>query len=349
LTSFGIDVTLEEMKEAQFFERRDDRSVRCGLCRHRCLVPEAKRGICHVRENREGTLYSLVYGRPISVNLDPIEKKPLFHFLPGTDSLSIATVGCNFHCEFCQNCEISQVGEDDRIPGSPMSAERVVEIARHYGVPSISHTYTEPTIFYEYAYDIGKLSDEHGIKNAFVTNGYITEEALRHIRPYLHAMNVDLKGWNEEFYRNVVGAKLGEVLDSLKLIKKLGIWLEVTTLIVPDYSDSDDQFREIAAFIRDELGAGTPWHISRFYPHHKLLHAQPTPVERLVRAMEIGRDAGLKYVYLGNVPGRGGEGTACPKCGTELLKRLSFTVSENRMAPGGTCSNCGEKIEGVWA
>jgi pyruvate formate lyase activating enzyme len=337
------------MKEAMFYQRRDDGAVRCHLCRHRCLVDGGKRGICNVRENREGTLVSLVYGRPISVNLDPIEKKPLYHFLPSTDSLSVATVGCNFRCEFCQNWDISQVREHDRIPGKAVPAERVVEIALDYGVPSISHTYTEPTVFYEYAYDIGELSAEHGIRNVFVTNGYITREALEHIRPHLHAMNVDLKGWNEEFYRRVVGAKLGEVLDSLKCIKELGIWLEVTTLIVPGYSDTDDQFREIAAFIRDELGPGTPWHISRFYPHYRFRETSPTPVERLERALQIGKEAGLKFIYLGNVPGYGGGDTVCPKCGTTLIRRLGFSVSEILLTSEGRCSNCGEEIEGIWS
>jgi pyruvate formate lyase activating enzyme len=337
------------MKEAQFYEKRDEGAVRCNLCRHRCVIRPGDRGICRVRENRGGTLYSLVYGKPISMNLDPIEKKPLFHFLPGTDSLSIATVGCNFHCDFCQNCEISQVGPNEAIQGRRVTPEQVVEIAREYRVQSISHTYTEPTIFYEYAYDIAALSAEHGIRNVFVTNGYITEEALRHIRPNLQAMNVDLKGWNEEFYREVVGAKLGEVLESLKLIKKLGIWLEVTTLIVPGWSDSDEQFREIAAFIRDELGDGTPWHISRFHPHHKFRDTPMTPVERLESALQIGRESGLKYIYVGNVPGHDGEHTVCPKCGTTVLKRWGFTISENLLTEEGRCPTCGERIEGVWS
>ena len=337
------------LKEAYLYEKYDDERVRCLECRHYCIIKRDRYGVCGVKKNIDNKLYSLVYGKPIAINLDPIEKKPLFHFLPGSSALSYATVGCNFKCLFCQNWDISQMPRDrhHRIEGYDVSAEEMVQLALKYRAEVIAHTYTEPSIFFEYAYDIAKISSQYGIKNIFVTNGYISPQALEMIRPYLHAVNIDLKGWSEEYYRKIIGARLSEVLDSIKLHKKSGIWVELTTLIVPGWNDTEEQIREIARFIRDEVGPETPWHISRFHPAYKMRDYPPTPIETLKMAYRIGKEEGLRFVYLGNVPGDESENTYCPKCGRLLIKRWGFEVLENHIKDG-KCPYCGEKIEGVW-
>ena len=336
------------MKLSSYYKKLANRAVRCTLCRHRCIIREGESGICRVRVNKEGKLYSLVYGYPIALHIDPIEKKPLFHFLPGSNALSIATVGCNFRCKFCQNWDISQLPRDyNRVEGYKVSPEEVIGAALRSGSTIISYTYTEPTIFFEYALDISKLAVKKGIKNTFVTNGYVTEEALKDIAPYLHGANIDLKSMNPKFYASVIGARLNEVLDGIKTYKKFGIWLEITTLIIPRYNDSEDELREIARFIRDELGDGTPWHVSRFYPAYKFKHVPSTQISAVRRAREIGLEEGLKYVYTGNIPGNAGEDTHCPSCGEVLIRRWGFSVVEYNIT-NGKCRFCGEKIDGVW-
>lgn len=329
------------------YEKIGDKKVQCNLCAHRCKINEGKKGICLVRENRDGTLYTLVYGRTISQHVDPIEKKPLFNFYPGTTAYSIATVGCNFKCQFCQNWEISQMVRDEHlIMGNEASPESIVENAKKYGSKSIAYTYTEPTIFFEYAYDTAKLAHEVDIKNVFVTNGYMTEEAIKKIEPYLDAANVDLKSFSDDFYRKLCGAKLQPVLDALKLMKKLGIWVEVTTLIIPTLNDSSEELREIAKFIVNELGEGTPWHISRFYPAYNLRDKPPTPIETIHKAREIGLNEGLKYVYEGNVPGSTGENTYCPNCKNLIIERLGYQII-NKATKDGKCPYCESRIYGV--
>lgn len=335
------------MKEAMLYEKIGDKKVQCNLCAHQCKINEGKKGICLVRENRDGTLYTLVYGRTISQHVDPIEKKPLFNFYPGTTAYSIATVGCNFKCQFCQNWEISQMVRDEHlIMGNEASPESIVENAKKYGSKSIAYTYTEPTIFFEYAYDTAKLAHEVDIKNVFVTNGYMTEEAIKKIEPYLDAANVDLKSFSDDFYRKLCGAKLQPVLDALKLMKKLGIWVEVTTLIIPTLNDSSEELREIAKFIVNELGEGTPWHISRFYPTYNLTDKPPTPIETIHKAREIGLNEGLKYVYEGNVPGSTGENTYCPNCKNLIIERLGYQII-NKATKDGKCPYCESRIYGV--
>lgn len=335
------------MKEASFWEKREDNKVNCLLCRHRCLISDGKRGICCVRENRSGTLYTLVYGNPCSWHVDPIEKKPLFHFFPGSKAFSIATVGCNFRCLHCQNHEISQLPRDhDMILGEEMTPHEVVKQAKATGCRSISYTYTEPTMFYEYAFDIANLAKEQGISNNFVTNGYIEEKPLEAIRPYLDAANIDLKSISGEFYRKVCGAKVEGVLASIKKYKQLGIWVELTTLVIPGYNDTDEEFRSIAAFIRDEVGVETPWHISAFYPTYKLTDSHRTPAKTLEKARQIGLEAGLRYVYTGNIPGLDGENTACYKCGRTVIKRYGFSILDYKIE-AGTCVFCGAAIDGV--
>lgn len=335
------------MKKAMFQEHQDGSKVKCSLCSHRCLIADGKRGICGVRENKDGVLYSLVYDKVISQNIDPIEKKPLFNFLPGSKSFSIATPGCNFRCKHCQNADISQLPHEHRgtIPGEKVSPHEIVEAARSNRCASISYTYTEPTIYFELAYDTAQLAAESGLKNVFVTNGYITPEALREIKPFLHAANIDLKGFTDDFYKNICGARLQPVLDSIKLYREYGIWIEITTLIIPGHNDSDDELHGIARFIKS-VGRDIPWHVSRFHPTYKLMDQPRTPLDTLKRARQIGLDEGLQYVYEGNVPGEG-EDTSCPGCHKTLIKRIGFNVQDNSVA-NGKCPHCGMKIEGVW-
>jgi len=340
------------MKEALLYEKLDGGRVRCALCAHRCLIADGKRGTCQVRENREGTLYSLVYRRLISQAIDPIEKKPLFHFYPGSTALSIATVGCNFRCTFCQNADISQLPRDrGRIQGRDVSPEAIIEAAQRHRVRSIAYTYTEPTIFFEYTYDIAQLARQAGIANVYVTNGYMSPEMLEMVTspddpPLIDAANVDLKAFRDAFYRQQCGATLQPVLDSLRTMKDRGVWLEVTTLIIPGLNDSDEELGDIAQFVATELGVETPWHVSRFHPTYKLTDRAPTPVDTLHRARQIGIAAGLRYVYEGNVFSDGGEDTLCPQCGEVVIRRTGFVVS-SRHVREGACAYCGTKLDGV--
>ena len=336
------------MKEAMLYSPLSDGKVQCSLCNHRCIISHSKRGLCGVRENRDGKLYTLVYGRAISLNVDPIEKKPIFHLFPGSTSFSMAAVGCNFQCLQCQNHDISQMpkGQDGRIEGSEVSPSKIISLTKQYRCRSISYTYTEPTIYFEYAYDTARQGSQEGIKNIFVTNGYMTEEALKAIQPYLDAANVDLKSYNEKFYKEICGAKLKPVLENLKWMRQMGIWIEITTLVIPTLNDSDHEFEEIAQFIVS-LGPEVPWHISAFYPTYKMLNLPRTPASLLHRAREIGIKAGLRYVYCGNIPGEEGEDTFCPSCGRRVIERMGFRVTRNDIIKG-ECRHCHTKIEGVW-
>ena len=335
------------IKEAMLWRSLEGGKVDCFLCAHRCQVAAGKFGVCGVRENREGKLVTRVYGEVIAAHIDPIEKKPLYHFLPGTTSFSIATIGCNFRCPFCQNWQISQAGKKDKGfgGGQPLSPEEIVRAARTRGCRSISYTYTEPTIFFEYAYDTSKLAREAGLANVFVTNGYMTAEALRLIQPYLDAANVDLKAFQEETYKKVCGARLGPVLDSIRLMRELGIWVEVTTLVVPGMNDGNEELAAIARFIAS-VSPEIPWHISRFHPDYKYTQTPATPIERLRKAAALAREAGLKFIYVGNVWGES-EVTICPQCGKDLIRRSGFSVEENKIK-GGKCSFCGSPIAGVF-
>jgi pyruvate formate lyase activating enzyme len=334
------------MKEAMFYENIAGK-IKCHLCNHQCVIDEGRRGICGVRENRGGRLFSLVYGKSVATGIDPIEKKPFFNFYPGSTAYSISTVGCNFRCLNCQNWEISQMpkGKDGKIVGEGLPPEKIVAEARQWNCKSIAYTYTEPTIFFEYAYDTAKLAHKEGIKNVFVTNGYTSSEAIREISPFLDAANVDLKGFTEDFYHKVCGAKLQPVLETIRLYKELGVWVEVTTLIIPGYSDDEEQLRGIAEFIKS-IGEEIPWHVSAFYPAYKLLDVPPTPVKSLRMAREIGKKTGLRYVYEGNVPGEGGENTYCYSCGEPLIKRYGFEIRENRLT-NGKCPKCKTQIHGI--
>jgi len=335
------------MKEAQFYAKLDGKQVQCGLCRFRCRIADGQRGICGVRENRDGTLFTLVYGKAVAEHLDPIEKKPLFHLLPGSTTYSVATVGCNFRCLHCQNSAISQPEQGKLvIAGIDLPPAEIVRRAQAFGCQSIAYTYTEPTIFYEYAYETAILAHAAGLKNIFVTNGYITPEALAQIHPFLDAANIDLKGFSAKFYREVVHAMLDEVLASIVEYKRLGIWIEITTLLIPNWNDSDEELRGIARFIAEQVGVETPWHVSQFHPTYKLTDQPRTPVATLRRARQIGIDAGLKYVYEGNVPGEGGESTYCPGCGKLLIERHGYSIKAN-LIRDGRCPVCSAAIAGI--
>lgn len=336
------------MREALFYERAGEGRVRCGLCRFRCLIADGHAGICRVRVNQGGVLYTLVYGKAVAEHVDPIEKKPLFHLLPGSRSYSVATAGCNFRCLHCQNYSIAQPDLDPlAIPGYEVSPEEIVRRALDAGCASISYTYTEPTIYFEYALETAKLAAEAGLKNIFVTNGYITAEALAAIRPWLDVANIDLKGHSEKFYHEVVHAMAREVFDSILAYKRLGIWIEITTLVIPGHNDSDDDLGGIASFIAEKVGRETPWHVSAFYPTHKLTQVPPTPVRTIERARRIGLEAGLKYVYAGNVPGSGGENTCCPSCSAVVVRREGYRVKDNLIV-GGRCPACSAAVDGIW-
>ena len=334
--------------EAMLYEQKSDKKIQCQLCHHQCVLKEGKRGLCSVRENRGGILHTLVYDRIVARHVDPIEKKPLFHFFPGTLAYSIGTVGCNFRCRFCQNSDIAQMATDHggRIMGNRVTPEDMVAKALQAGCKSIAYTYTEPTVFFELALDTAKLAHQNGLKNVFVTNGYMSAKALEAICPYLDAANVDLKAFSEDFYKSMCRAHLDPVLETLRQMKTLDIFVEVTTLLIPGLNDKSAELSELAAFIAKDLGSETPWHVSRFHPCYRLMDRPQTPVETLLQARQIGLEAGLKYVYTGNVPGESSECTYCYQCGSRLVNRRGFLVSENRIRQN-QCPDCGAIIHGV--
>ncbi len=334
------------MKEALLYEKLENNLVHCYLCAHHCRIADKKFGFCGVRQNQGGTLYTYTYGDVISAHIDPIEKKPLYHFLPGSSSFSIATVGCNFRCGFCQNWEISQQSFREGIgmqSGDELSPEEIVEEAISNQCQSISYTYTEPTIFFEYALDTARLAKKQGLFNIFVTNGYMTAECLEMIRPYLDAANVDLKFFRDNSYKKVCAATLQPVLDSIKLMHKLGIWVEVTTLVVPGENDSEEELSDIANFI-SSVDKNMPWHISRFHPDYKFNKHAATPEQTLKMAQGLGDKAGLNYIYIGNVYGWGND-THCHNCKTLLIKREGFAILRYNIKEQ-KCIHCGVVIPG---
>jgi pyruvate formate lyase activating enzyme len=322
-------------REAVLWDPAEEKKTQCRLCAWRCLIQEGRLGICHVRKNIDGVLYSLNYHRLCAAAADPIEKKPLFHFQPGTKSFSIAAPGCNFRCVFCQNWQISQTPYDGVIDGADRSPQQLVEAALRAGCASIAYTYTEPTIFMELAAETGRLARARGLANVFVSNGYLTPEAIDFARPWLDAINIDLKAFNESFYKELCKARLQPVKDAIRIIaKETDIWLELTTLIIPGQNDSDDELRAMAAFIAEEVSADTPWHVSRFYPQYMLTQNVPTAEETLERAYEIGKAAGLRYIYIGNLPGIRAESTYCPSCSELLIDRVGYVVRKNTITVG---------------
>ncbi len=320
--------------------------VKCLLCPKGCIISEGHRGDCRVRENRGGKLYTVVYGNPCAVHNDPIEKKPFYHFLPGTMALSLATAGCNLHCLYCQNWQISQV-PPERLDNYELLPEAIVELARRAGSESIAFTYTEPTIFFEYMVDIARLARPQGIRCVVISAGYINPEPLRELCRVVDAIKIDFKGFSEEFYRRVCSGTLEPVLNAMKVIKQSGVHLEIVNLVVPTLNDSEDQLRGLCRWIVNELGTDVPTHFSRFYPMYRLKYLPPTPVETLETARQIAVEEGIKFAYVGNVPGHRWDNTYCPKCGKLLIKRRGFAVLENHIQDG-RCPYCGEQIPGVW-
>ncbi len=328
------------------YQRLKDYQVLCNLCNHRCRIQESKRGICAVRENRGGRLISLVYGKLISRAVDPIEKKPLFHFLPGSTSYSVATVGCNFHCHHCQNAEIAQLPRDHNlIVGDDVAPAEIVADALRRRCGSISYTYTEPTIFFEYAHDTAQLAQEAGLQNVFVSNGYMTEEAVERMAPWLHAINIDLKG-SESFYREICGAHLAPVMENIRRIHAKGIWVEVTTLVIPSLNDDPKTLEHLADSLA-AISCDIPWHISAFHPSYRMRDKPRPPAETIRRTREIGLAAGLRHVFVGNLPGEQGESTYCHACGTCLIERTGYHIVRNRVAYGN-CPDCETPVAGVW-
>ena len=330
------------MKEVYLYKKLSNQKVQCLNCAHRCVILPGKRGICGVRENINGKLYSLVYGKAVAIHIDPIEKKPFFHFLPGSYSLSVATVGCPFACKNCQNWDISQGPKlTGKIEGEDVSPEEIVKMAKEYKVPSISYTYTDPVVFSEYALDTMKLAKKEGIKNAWVSNGFMSPESAKMVIPYLDANRIDIKSFSDEFYKTNCGGRLQPVLDTCKLMKKSGVWVEIITLVIPTLSDSEEMFRKIAVFIHDELGSETPWHVTQFSGaiSWKLQDLPDTPAGSLEKAYKIGKEAGLKYVYTGNISGMPFEDTFCPKCKTLAIDRTGYIIS--RHDKQGMCPKCG--------
>jgi len=331
------------VKEALLYEKLDNHRVRCQLCHHFCLIQEGKRGVCRVRQNINGVLYTLVYGKVIAAHIDPVEKKPLFHFFPGSFAYSIATLGCNFHCQWCQNWEISQAFPEKG--GEEIGAQEIVALAQEGGCRSIAYTYTEPTIFFEYSYDIARLAKRAGMRNLYISNGYMSRRMLEMLSPYLDAVNIDLKSLREEVYTHYIGGHLQPVLENLRQMRKMGIWVEVTTLIISGINDTSEELREIARFIVNELGEDTPWHLSRFFPAYKM-NREITPLSSLERAREIGLELGLRYVYEGNIPDDEAVNTYCPNCQRLLIRRQGFSVIEN-LIHRSECPYCHFKIAGV--
>jgi len=324
------------MKQALFWKLLKNKSVRCILCPWKCAISEGKRGFCGVRENIDGKLYSLVYGKMVSYNIDPVEKKPFFHFAPGSQCLSIATVGCNLKCAFCQNWEISHPKE---IFGEDYSPEDIVEFAKRAGIPGIAYTYTEPTVFYEYALDTMKLAKKAGLYNVWVSNGYTNPDPIRKAAKYLDAVNVDLKG-SMKFYQKLCSIPNEEpVYTALRTYKKAGVWIEITNLIIPGHNDRPVQIKKLVGWIKENLGINTPIHFTRFFPYYKMRHTSPTPVETLEKAHQIATGLGMRWVYIGNVPGHKYESTYCPKCGKLLVRRVGFELGSFT----DTCK-CGHKL-----
>ncbi|MDP2644426.1 MAG: AmmeMemoRadiSam system radical SAM enzyme [Desulfobacterales bacterium] len=333
--------------EARLYEVVADGKVHCFLCCHHCRIAASKFGICGVRQNLAGKLYTHAYGDAIAANVDPIEKKPLYHFLPGSLSFSVATIGCNFRCGFCQNWQISQASAGKEPAGRTgnLLPESIVRQAKSQRCRSIAYTYTEPTIFFEYAYDTARLAKENDLFNVFVTNGYMTTEALKMIHPYLDAANVDLKSFSEDFYRGTCHGHLKPVLAAIRTMKDLGIWVEVTTLVIPGQNDDEEQLEGIVRFIAG-VDPHIPWHVSRFHPAYQVTDVGATSLETLRKAYRLGKAAGLRHVYLGNVPGEAPE-TFCAKCGEALIRRRGFHVAENRIEKSA-CPACGEAVAGVF-
>lgn len=323
-------------------------TIECDLCPRACSIPEGRAGDCRIRVNIGGRLVATTYGRPSAVHVDPMEKKPLFHFLPGSPVFSVATAGCNLHCLNCQNWQLSQRGGEEMEEVFRAEPAELIAMVEQQGCLSIAYTYSEPVVFYEYTYDSSVLAHERGLRNVLVTAAYINQPPLRRLCGVIDAANVDLKAMDDALYREVTGATLKPVLDALVTMRELGVWIELTNLLIPTFNDQLPLIRRMARWIRTELGAGTPLHFSRFHPQYRMRNRPPTPGETLSRAREEALDAGLEYVYVGNIPGHPGNSTYCPRDGQLLIGRTGYWITENNLTSDGHCPTCGEAIPGVW-
>ena len=330
-------------REAFLYKSLSYGKVQCLICPRRCIISEGGVGFCGTRMNIKGKLYTLIYGECSALAVDPIEKKPLFHFYPGSLTFSISTVGCSFKCPWCQNWEISQA-KPGEIVTSHHTPEEIVKLAEKYNCNSISYTYNEPTIWFEYVYETSRIAGKRGMKNILVTNGYISEEALNEIAPYIDAANVDVKGWSEEFYRKYCKGELKPVLNACRRMFEKKIHLELTYLIIPGLNDNLEDFKGFSEWVLNNLGSDTPIHFSKFYPHYKMKNLPPTPIQELEKARNIALHEGLKYVYIGNFPGHEGENTFCPSCGEKIISRYAFNVTSHALTEDNKCKYCGEKI-----
>ncbi len=332
--------------KALHYKKIQNKKIKCLLCPRGCVVTKGNRGLCRVRENRNGEYYTLVHSNPCAVHIDPIEKKPLFHFIPGTTALSLATAGCNFTCKNCQNWDISQAKPDDTV-NFDVSPEKMVNLALEYSTPTIAYTYTEPSVFFEYMLETAKIAKKKGILNIYHSNGYINKQPLLELTPYLDGANIDLKAFSDKFYQNITGGTLYPVLETLETLKKQGVWLEITNLVIPTKNDSEGMIEDLCQWIKETLGNDTPIHFSRFYPQYKLQNLPPTPIQTLRKASEIARDKGLHYVYIGNIPGIPEENTYCPNCSKIIIGRKGYTVTEININKG-RCKYCNIEIAGQW-
>jgi pyruvate formate lyase activating enzyme len=339
----GSDLPLHP---ARWYKKLEEGRIECGLCPRKCQVADRERGACGVRENHGGEYYTLVHSRPCTLHLDPVEKKPLFHVLPGTEALSLATPGCNIECKFCQNWEIAQA-RPEQIRTFELEPERAAALAVEHGAPTIACTYTEPVVFAEYVYDIAVASNKVGVRTLLISNGYVEEEPLEDLMQVLGAVKIDLKAFTEKFYQESCSGKLKPVLDTLRRLRKKGMWTEIVVLVVPTLNDRDEEFRALARFVRNELGAEVPVHFTRFHPAYRLMNLPSTPIATLDSARNIAMGEGLQFVYVGNVPGHPGNHTYCPGCGKIVIRRMGMAVLTNRLDKGH-CPDCHHAIPGVW-
>lgn len=333
-------------KPTMFYQKLSNKQVQCLICFRECIIPVGKRGICFNRENRDGILYNIVYAQPSAVAIDPVEKEPMYHFLPSSEILCIGTAGCNFKCKHCHNWHLSQQ-QLEEVQHYYFPPEKIVKFAKEKNIPTISFTYNDPISFYEYMYDIAKIAKSKGIRIIWHTNATINKEPLIEMLKYTDGITVDLKGFTEEFYKNQSSAKLQPCLESLKIIKQSGIWLEIVNLVIPTLNDNYQDIKNMCEWIKEHLADEIPIHFTRFYPSYKTTHLPPTPVETLEKCYNIAKKVGLKYVYIGNVPGHKYNSTYCPNCKNQLIYRIHFEVLENKIK-NGKCPFCNYKIAGVW-
>jgi pyruvate formate lyase activating enzyme len=339
--------SVSQLHEASFYKKNDDGTVGCGLCPNRCVLADKQRGLCKVRENIGGTLYSLVYGKPVTINVDPVEKKPLYHFLPGAKAYSLATAGCNLECKFCQNWDISQ-RKPEELESTPKTPEQVVDEALQSGSQIIAFTYNEPTVWYEYMSDIAKLAHEKNLRTVMISSGYINQEPLKQLLPYLDAVKIDFKSYNSDVYRDLIRGNLEPVLDSIKTVYQSGKWLELVHLVVPGYTDNLEEIKNMCTWIAENTSTDVPVHFSRFFPKFKLLNLPPTPEESVIKAREVCMAAGMKYVYTGNIEDEVGSATYCPDTKQPVITRQGYFITQNLVAKDGKAQNCQSTIPGVW-